>query len=87
MTPVRTVVLDNEAVQALGSVSHRKHRAVLAVLEAVASRNARRAGAVALLVPTAVRVEAGWDRRSAEGAVLGRLRAADVGLDPRIVVV
>ena len=77
----RTVVLDNEAVQALADPDHRKHRRVLAVLEAVAARNLRRAGSVRLVVPTAVRVEAGWDRRARGAAAVNRLRVADVALD------
>ena len=75
MTPARTVVLDNEAVQALADPAHRKHRRVLAVIEAAASRNLRRAGSVSLVVPTAVQVEAGWNRRGPRTAALNRLRA------------
>lgn len=82
MTPARTVILDNEAIQALADVSHRKHRRMLASLEVVASRNLRRAGSVRLVAPTAVRVEAGWDRRSSGPTVnLARLRADDAPLD------
>ena len=61
MSRPRTVVLDNEAVQALADPAHRKHRRVLAVVEAVAARHLRRSGSVRLVVPTSVRVEAGWD--------------------------
>lgn len=81
MRQAGTVVLDNEAVQALVDPSHRKHRRVLAVVEAVAARNLRRSGSVRLVVPTAVRVEAGWDRRVSGAAVLNRLRADDCPLD------
>ncbi len=81
MTQVRTVVLDNEAVQALVDPDHRKHRRALAMVEAVTSRNLRRAGSVQLVVPTAVRVEAGWDRRARSAAVVNRLRVADLPLD------
>ncbi len=81
MTRVSTVVLDKEAVQALIDPNHPKHRRVLAVLEAVAPRNLRRAATVRLLVPTAIRVEAGWDRRAAGAAVVNRSRAEDVPLD------
>lgn len=81
MTQARTVVLDNEAVQALTDPTHRKHRRVLAVVEAVAARNLRRAGAVRLVVPTSVRVEAGWDRRNPGAAAMNRLRVEDHHLD------
>lgn len=75
MKPARTVVLDNEAVQALADPDHTKHRRVLATVEAAASRNLRRAGSVSLVVPAAVQVEAGWDRKQPRTAALNRLRA------------
>jgi hypothetical protein len=81
MRQARTVVLDNEAVQALADPAHPKHRRVLAVVEAAAARNLRRAGTVALVVPTCVRVEAGWNRRDPGAAVINRLRIDDVALD------
>ncbi|HVF75099.1 MAG TPA: hypothetical protein VM938_08620 [Acidimicrobiales bacterium] len=81
MKQARTVVLDNEAVQALADPAHRKHRRVLAVVEAVAARNLRRAGSVRLVVPTAVRVEAGWDRRTPRAAAVNRLRIDELPLD------
>jgi hypothetical protein len=73
--PARTVVLDNEAVQALADTGHPKHRRVLAVVEAAARRNLRRAGTTTLVVPTAVQVEAGWVRTAPRSAALNRLRA------------
>lgn len=76
----RLVVLDNEAVQALADPTHPKHRQVLSHTQVVASRK-RRAVAIALAVPTAVRVEAGWDRSSPAWAFPNRLRIADVLLD------
>jgi hypothetical protein len=79
--PARTAVLDNEAVQALTSPHHPKHRRVLAAIEVVASRNLRGAGTMRLVVPTAVRVEAGWDRRRPGAAILNRLRIQDSPLD------
>lgn len=81
MRQARTVVLDSEAVQALADPAHHKHRRVLAVVEAVAARNLRRAGVVRLVVPTCVRVEAGWNRRDPAAAVVNRLRIDDVTLD------
>ena len=81
MKEARTVVLDNEAVQALVDATHRKHRRVLAAVEVTAARNLRRAGSVRLVVPTAVRVEAGWDRRARRSAAINRLRVDDRPLD------
>jgi predicted nucleic acid-binding protein len=77
----RLVVLDNEAVQALSSPRHPKHKRVLGHMEAV-ERRKRHAAAISLVVPAAVRVEAGWDRTSAQWAFLNRLRITDVPLDP-----
>jgi len=77
---VRTVILDNEAVQSLASVTHHKHRAVLAHLQGVVSRR-RRGGAVEAVVPTTVRVEAGWDRAQPDAATLNRFRITDQPLD------
>jgi len=76
-----TLVLDNEAVQVLAEPGHGKHWAVLRFIEAAATRNRRRAGAVALLAPTVVRVEAGLDRRAATTVSLARLRVDDAALD------
>lgn len=81
MSQARTVVLDNEAVQALTDPTHRKHRRVIAVVEAVAAKNMRRAGTVRLVVPTAIRVEAGWNRQAPGGTAINRLRIADEPLD------
>ncbi len=76
----RLVVLDNEAVQAMASPHHPKHRKVLGHLEAV-ERRKRQAAAISLVVPAAVRVEAGWDRTSPQWAFLNRLRITDIPLD------
>jgi predicted nucleic acid-binding protein len=76
----RLVVLDNEAVQALARPRHPKHRRVLGHMEAV-ERRKRRAASISLVVPAAVRVEAGWDRTSSQWAFLNRLRIMDVPLD------
>jgi predicted nucleic acid-binding protein len=76
----RLVVLDNEAVQAMASPHHSKHRKVLGHLEAV-ERRKRHAAAISLVVPAAVRVEAGWDRTSPQWAFLNRLRITDTPLD------
>ena len=81
-TPAATLVLDNEAVQALADVTHRKHRRALAFLEVANQRSGRRRPAIAVVVPVAVRIEAGWDRRAPAAATLNRIsRARDVVLD------
>jgi hypothetical protein len=76
----RLVVLDNEAVQALRDPAHPKHGHVVSHVQVVASRK-RRAIAIQMVVPTAVRVEAGWDRTSPAWAFPNRLRIADSPLD------
>ena len=73
---MRLVVLDNEAVQALQDPAHPKHRHVVSHAQVVASRK-RRAVAIQVVVPTAVRVEAGWDRTSPAWVFPNRLRIAD----------
>jgi hypothetical protein len=80
--PPATLVLDNEAVQALGDVRHGKHRRALAFVEVVNQRHARRRQPISVLIPVAVRVETGWDRTSPGAAGLNRIsRARDVSLD------
>jgi hypothetical protein len=74
------VVLDCEAVQALRDPGHPKHRQVVSQAQVVASRK-RRAVAIQMVVPTAVRVEAGWDRTSPAWVFPNRLRIADSPLD------
>jgi hypothetical protein len=74
------VVLDNEAVQALQDPGHPKHRHVVSQAQVVASRK-RRAAVIQVVVPTAVRVEADWDRTSPAWAFPNRLRIADRPLD------
>jgi hypothetical protein len=77
---MRAVILDNEAVQALRDPMHAKHRTVVAHLEGVAQRR-RRGASVITVVPTAVRVEAGWDRTQAASAAINRFRINDRSLD------
>jgi predicted nucleic acid-binding protein len=74
------VILDSEAVQALQEPAHPKHRQVVSHTQVVVSRK-RRAAGVELVVPTAVRVEAGWNRNSAAWAFPNQLRIADLTLD------
>jgi predicted nucleic acid-binding protein len=75
----RTVLLDNEAVQALDPV-HPKHRRVLSHIQVVTQRK-RRAIELRVAVPTAVRVEAGWDRTAPTWAFANQLRISDEALD------
>jgi hypothetical protein len=74
------IVLDNEAVQALRDPGHPKHRHVVSQTQVVANRKGR-AAAIQMVVPTAVRVEAGWDRTSPARVFPNRLRIADSPLD------
>ena len=78
-----TVVLDNEAVQALLSVRHPKHAQALRSVQVVTDRQ-RTDRRIRLLVPTAVRVEAGWDRTAPAAAFINRLGIADVALDKAV---
>jgi len=72
--PVRHLVLDNEAAQALSSTrAGDTQRAV--VVAAIVAANGR------VVVPTAVRVEAGWRRRDHGAAKANRLVGDDVPLD------
>jgi hypothetical protein len=77
----RLVVLDSEPVHALQDPAHRKHRQVVSQFQVVASRK-RRAAVIEMVVPTAVRVEAGWERTSPAWVFPNRLRISDVPLDP-----
>ncbi|HUP84249.1 MAG TPA: hypothetical protein VM143_01155 [Acidimicrobiales bacterium] len=77
---MRTVVLDNEAVQALLDAGHPKHRTVIAHVAGVVTRR-QRGPSVEIVVPTAVRVEAGWDRSDPSAATANRLRVRDEHLD------
>lgn len=77
---MRTIILDNEAVEALLVPEHGKHRAVMAHLAAVVARRKRNVD-VRVVVPTAVRVEAGWNRAAPRSAIANRLRIVDAPLD------
>ena len=77
---MRTVLFDNEAVLALAESSHAKHRTVVAHLQGAVDRR-RRGRTVEAVVPTSVRVEAGWDRSRPGAAALNRFRVRDRGLD------
>ncbi|MEO5679843.1 MAG: hypothetical protein ABIS47_09245 [Acidimicrobiales bacterium] len=75
-----TVILDNEAVQALLSVSHPKHPRALAHVQVIVSRK-KKGVPTKVVVPTAVRAEAGWDRTDAGAAFINLLGILDVSLD------
>jgi len=74
------VVLDNEAVQALSDPAHKKHVHVFSHIRTVAGRKGRDLP-VTVVVPTAVRVEAGWNRTMPAWAFLNRLPIGDIALD------
>ncbi|MBW3556743.1 MAG: hypothetical protein KY454_07380 [Actinobacteria bacterium] len=80
MTPPRTVILDNEAIQALRSTAHPKHGRVISQVQVVAQRK-RRAIPLSVVVPTSVRVEAAWDRRAPAAALINHLRITDIPLE------
>jgi len=76
----RIILLDNEAVQALGNLGHPKHHRLVAHVQVVARRKARTMP-IGIAIPTAVRVEAGWDRTDPAWAFANQLRIADIPLD------
>ena len=76
-----TVILDNEAVQALWSADHRKHRRALTYVQVVAARKRKGRRTAEIVVPISVRVEAGWDRSAARAVFINLLGIRDVPLD------
>ena len=68
------------SAQALRDPAHPRHRQVVSQAQVIASRK-RRAAAVRIAVPAAVRAEAGWDRTSPAWAFPNQLRIADIPLD------
>jgi hypothetical protein len=75
-----TVILDNEAVQALWSADHKKHRRALSYVQVVAVRKRKGRGNAQILVPTSVRVEAEWDRSDPRAAFINLLGIRDAPL-------
>lgn len=65
---------------ALADATHHKHRVVVAHLAGVTGRR-RKGTAARVMVATAVRVEAGWDRSEPGAAAINRYPVADVPLD------
>jgi predicted nucleic acid-binding protein len=77
---MRYVVLDNEAVAALRDPAHRRHSKAVAHLEGIVARRGKGVMTVAV-VPTTVRVEASWNRRSHSSAFINRFPIRDAVLD------
>lgn len=77
--PRELVVLDNEAVQALRSRTHPKHAEVVDYVRVAVGRR-RPVVRSSTVVPTAVRVEAGWDRTDPTWAFANHLAIFDVPL-------
>ena len=75
------VVLDNEAVQALSHPAHKEHVHVMSHVQVVVADRKGRGLPVTVVVPTAVRVAAGWDRTIPAWAFLNRLLIGDIALD------
>ena len=75
------VVLDNEAIQALSDPAHKKHVHVISHVQVVVADRKRRGLSITVAAPTAVRVEAGWDRTKPAWAFLNRLLIGDITLD------
>lgn len=71
------VVLDSEMVHALATVRSAKHRRAVAMAKARGDARSRKV----LVVPSTVRVEAGWDRTGPRWAGINRLRVLDHHLD------
>lgn len=76
------VLLDNEAVQALGDPAHPKHHRAISHTQVVTQRK-RKTLAIRIAVATSIRVEAGWNRTAPVSAFLNRLGIADIALDAR----
>jgi hypothetical protein len=74
----RVVVFDSEMVHALGTVRSKKHRQAVALTLA---DNELRGRKTTLVVPSTVRVEAGWDRIAPRWAAINRLGVRDHHLD------
>jgi len=69
-----TLVLDCEAVQALKDPHHPKHRRAADIIAANAIRGRRSAPtSLRVVVPVAVRIEAGWDRTDAAASTINRI--------------
>jgi hypothetical protein len=74
------LLLDNEPVQALLDPTHPKHPRVIHHLDAIRVRRKRSASGSSVVVPTSVRVDAGWNRQSHEAAAINRFPIVDHAL-------
>lgn len=72
------LILDSEMVHALADRRSKKHRSALIRIQADTRWSKR---SVLLVVPSTVRVEAGWDRTATRWAGINRLRIVDHHLD------
>lgn len=75
-----SLVLDNEALQALADLQHTKHRVMLEKIAAV-KYESERGASVRVVTPTAARVEALVARQTGGTAALGRFNVQDIALD------
>lgn len=71
-------VLDSEAVHVLATRGSNKRRRLTSHFD---FDNARRVSSVVAVVPSTVRVEAGWDRTAPQWAAINRLGIVDHHLD------
>jgi predicted nucleic acid-binding protein len=71
-------VFDSEMVSALADSRSKKHRTAMVAAKADMTWSKR---SVLLVVPSTVRVEAGWDRTAPRWARVNRLRIVDHHLD------
>ncbi len=78
-----SLVLDSEAVSVLFSTgTDARRKALIAQIEAARGTRRTRSRPVGrVVVPTTVRVEAGWDRTAPNTSALNRLTIADHALD------
>ena len=79
----RRLVLDAQGVTALADPHHARHAELRALLQAARDKRRKRAAkdGYPTLVPTSVRIEAGWDRSAQAWSAMNALRVEDVVLD------
>lgn len=76
-----TVIVDSEAVAALLGDAPNKLATVMTCVDACKGPRRRDPDAIAIMVPTTVRVEARWDRTQQRAATVNRLIRVDHHLD------
>ena len=79
----RRLVLDAQGVAVLADPHHARHAELRAILQAARDKRRKRAAkdGYPTLVPTSVRIEAGWDRSAQAWSAMNALRVEDVVLD------